>query len=427
MSSAEGVSAAGGRGQSAPLPLLPRHEEDRESTGVGGSPAAERVSTAVVRVQSAARSCKARREVKSARSHKIDPMAVGCSSSDLLGAAGSTSMAATCSGSGGSAALLAGGVMDAGGSDKDAVRLCANGVSSNAENIDGASAVGEQALRAGRRQSIVERAVSTGWGGLKLSLPPVSEWWRSAAAAPARMDMVAKACSIVLWGWTDGIPVPAEALALLASEVEPPAAVEQAKEVFELEQAQRQLEEARATRDRQLPDTDRRAAAQLHVDRVIRRVEDLLEKHSGVHSATGSNDGKKRWGAVAKKMTGQHGRLLPICFVTFRSSGAARRALGKETISMLETLGVHAGPAPRPTDIEWTHLHKKSNPRLLSLYDLATVIVMVPAIGMAIIVAMAFAQMCLFWVPMNCIFAGWCPAQKWYGGLSWIWGEMPSS
>ena len=47
---------------------------------------------------------------------------------------------------------------------------------------------------------------------------------------------------------------------------------------------------------------------------------------------------------------------------------------------------------------------------------------MVPAIGMAILVATGFAQMCLFWVPMNCLFTGWCPAAKALGGLQWLWG-----
>ena len=51
-----------------------------------------------------------------------------------------------------------------------------------------------------------------------------------------RLDMVAKACSIVLYPsgldgslWTDGQPVPAQALALLTSEIEAPAAVEQVR------------------------------------------------------------------------------------------------------------------------------------------------------------------------------------------------------
>lgn len=290
-----------------------------------------------------------------------------------------------------------------------------------------------------RRRTISDVAKGAARGGIRglkvrmrLALPPVSGWWRSPAAEPARVDMVAKACSVVLWGWGDGLPVPAEALALLASEVEPPAAVEQAKEVFELHEAQRHLEAARAARDRivfgQLK-PKRHSEAQENVSKWVSRVAALSTKHTG--------GGKKGWGAVAAKLTGVHGRLLPICFVTFRSSRAARAALSDESLTggeshiggeslavRLAKLGVSIGAAPRPTDVEWTHLHKSTNTTRLSLYDLVTVIVMVPSIGFAIIIATAFAQMCLMWVPMNCIFTGWCPAEKWIGGLSWVWGIL---
>jgi len=45
-------------------------------------------------------------------------------------------------------------------------------------------------------------------------------------------------------------------------------------------------------------------------------------------------------------------------------------------------------------------------------------------IAFAIIVATGFAQMCLFWAPVNCLLTGldFCFVEKWIGGLHWIWG-----
>ena len=47
---------------------------------------------------------------------------------------------------------------------------------------------------------------------------------------------MSQACSVVLYGWQAGRPIPAGALAALTA-IEPPLAVEQAKEVFELFEA----------------------------------------------------------------------------------------------------------------------------------------------------------------------------------------------
>ena len=60
-------------------------------------------------------------------------------------------------------------------------------------------------------------------------------------------------------------------------------------------------------------------------------------------------------------------------------------------------LGVTIGPAPRPTDVKWIHLHKETKSEFLSIYDLVVVVIMVPSIAFAILVATGFAQMCLFW------------------------------
>ena len=265
-------------------------------------------------------------------------------------------------------------------------------------------------------------------------VPPVSEWWRSPEAAPARIDMVAKACSIVLWGWGDGAAVPAEALAVLARDVGPPAALQQAKEVYGLFEVKRELEAARRLRDQMRAKAAHAVEHDFQVARVLqlkergdaaqRRVNELSE-HVGnlqrLHVAA-QQRGMSRWKRVASKLTGAHGRLLPICFITYRSSQDARLALSLETVTALKAVGVQIGPAPRPTDIEWTHLHQTTNARKLAFYDLFCIVVMVPAIGMAILVATGFAQMCLFWVPMNCLFTGWCPAAKALGGLQWLWG-----
>ena len=303
---------------------------------------------------------------------------------------------------------------------------------------------------------VTKTAAVKGWRGaqrrMRLKLPPVSAWWSSAAAAPARLDMVAKACSVVLWAdstgqWADGAPVPSAALTILADTAGTPAAVEQAKEVFELAEALRKLEAARAARDRLPPvaaeaapkatpseaarhaaQLSARHAAQARVDAFVHRVADLTARHGSTRGngrpgpSSNAGGGSKLWRVAASKLTSRHGRLLPICFVTFLTSGAARAALRKPTVEALKAIGVRIGAAPRPTDVEWTHLHEKTNTARLMGYDALTVVLMVPIIGMAIIIATAFAQMCLFWVPMNCLFTGWCPAEKWLGGLSWVWG-----
>ena len=49
---------------------------------------------------------------------------------------------------------------------------------------------------------------------------------------------------------------------------------------------------------------------------------------------------------------------------------------------------------------------------------------MAPVIAITIIIATMFAQMCLFWVPMNGLATGWLPHQKAQGGLHWVWGVV---
>ena len=243
--------------------------------------------------------------------------------------------------------------------------------------------------------------------------------------------MVAKACSVVLWGWGDGVPVPAEALAVLARDVGPPMAVEQAKEVYELFEVKRQLEAARRKRDRRHErgvdmrlSEEARERARQSVAEAQEAVDELTGRVARLHSALVAPRRSKAglWRRVQSKLTGSHGRLLPICFVTYRTSSEARAALRQPTATALAAVGVRIGAAPRPTDIQFSHLHMRTNSRLLQLYDAFAIVAMVPLIGMAILVATGFAQMCLFWVPMNCLFSGWCPAEKWYGGLSWLWG-----
>ena len=76
----------------------------------------------------------------------------------------------------------------------------------------------------------------------------------------------------------------------------------------------------------------------------------------------------KKWGVVKGKMTGAHGILIPLTFVTFRSSRAAADALtNQELIAALSRLGVKMGRAPRPTDVKWTHLHMDTKSRYLPL------------------------------------------------------------
>ena len=76
----------------------------------------------------------------------------------------------------------------------------------------------------------------------------------------------------------------------------------------------------------------------------------------------------KKWGVVKGKMTGAHGTLIPLTFVTFRSSRAAADALmNQELIAALSRLGVKMGRAPRPTDVKWTHLHMDTKSRYLPL------------------------------------------------------------
>lgn len=118
-------------------------------------------------------------------------------------------------------------------------------------------------------------------------------------------------------------------------------------------------------------------------------------------------------------------RLLPMAFVTFRSSRSAQRAL--ELKELLGKMGVTIGPAPRPTDIKWSHLHvahKRGCKLVKNAYDVLLSLLMAFVIAMVIIIATMFAQMCLFWVPFNAIFTGWLPVEKAIGGLHWCWGVL---
>ena len=63
-------------------------------------------------------------------------------------------------------------------------------------------------------------------GDLSRRSHPV-RWWKTAAAETQRVDMLAKACSVVLWGWEAHHPTPPAALEAIAQLAEPPAAVTQ--------------------------------------------------------------------------------------------------------------------------------------------------------------------------------------------------------
>ena len=146
--------------------------------------------------------------------------------------------------------------------------------------------------------------------------------------------------------------------------------VEQAKEVWSLFQAKRRLEAARKERDRRRTALGGRAGkvfeeAQARVSLLAERVAELAAKYES-SKATDSR-GARRWGKVQAKMTSAHGRFLPVCFVTFGSSRAARTALGAEVVAALGKLGVSVGAAPRPTDIKFEHLHRRTDSLLVCL------------------------------------------------------------
>jgi len=256
-----------------------------------------------------------------------------------------------------------------------------------------------------------------------------SRWWKTSQAKAQRNDMLAKACSVVLWGWQKGKPVPIEALAALSARVETPAATQQAKEVFALYQAKQQLQAALDKWDR----LQGRGGSELRerIGNLHKRVRELLDQHRDDGSSKLSMHSSSKWRIARAKLTSKAGMLLPMCFITFRNSEAAKKALASTQLAdELEKLGVHIGPAPRPTDVKWIHLHQNMTGRKaarLALYDLLTLLICVPLIVLAILAATAFAQMCLFWVPMNAyVFtpnsSAGLLAEKWIGGFHWVWG-----
>lgn len=81
-----------------------------------------------------------------------------------------------------------------------------------------------------------------------------------------------------------------------------------------------------------------------------------------------------------------------MAFVTFRSSSAAHQACSVAAELFAES-GVHVGPAPRPTDIVWEHLHHDPRDQQKRvLYIVAVMLVMAPVIACTIIIATMFAQ-----------------------------------
>lgn len=114
--------------------------------------------------------------------------------------------------------------------------------------------------------------------------------------------------------------------------------------------------------------------------------------------------------------------------------------------------GVHVGPAPRPTDVVWEHLHVDPVAQQWRIaYIVLVCVIMAPIIALTIIVATMFAQMvsmcdvrckahtfrvnaslvslftprqCLFWVPVNMVISGDYWWQKAVGGLHWCWGIL---
>ena len=269
-------------------------------------------------------------------------------------------------------------------------------------------------------------------------------FWTTKQSEGIRLDMLAKACSVVVWGWdeeqkrevegilgqvtavsdavaetlvavadqvadtanelmgTSGsssshapskrVEVPMEAIRLLAmSAGQVPVAITQARDVHALTDASNELSKATAKLDEangRVKHGTRKTAGQLQQQQA--EAQKLSERVAALEDKVGT----LRAGA----------RHLPIAFVTFKTTSGAKAAL-KCSEELLRTTGVKVGPAPRPTDIVWNHLHRKTDgsggTSWKTAYTLLVLLIMAPIIASTILVATAFSQMCLFWVPAN--------------------------
>ena len=233
-----------------------------------------------------------------------------------------------------------------------------------------------------------------------------------------------------------GEEVPAEVLRMLADAAgEAPYVINQAKDVYDLTHAWEELTECTVAKCRA-----NAKALPGGSSRVLWGSSRKNEAGSGrvrSRKAETAKEAKAREEAVeevarlSEQLRGLQTKVnrlqketvrIPLAFVSFQSSRAAQAAFGCAD-ELKRKFGVNIGAAPRPTDVVWEHLHvdpTKAHWRVA--YIVLVSLIMAPLIALTIIIATAFAQMCLIWVPANMLISGWAPLEKLIGGLHWCWG-----
>ena len=285
--------------------------------------------------------------------------------------------------------------------------------------------------------------------------------------------MAAAACTLVLWGWRApeqqssrraslssrrgslvvGAPavaaadpatglataVPSEALErLTAAAGEEPLCVNQARDVYDLTLAWRELTELSIELCRA------RVAAGMDSEQDASDAAPAAAPGGAEKAATGaaglSAEAAAKVAAAAAKakeleksatelqsrvvQLQREAKPISLAFITFQSSAAAQAAWSCAE-ELKADLGMHVGAAPRPTDVVWEHLHvHPAHTEWRVLWIVLVGLVMAPSIAATIIIATAFAQMALPWVPIQGALSGWLPIQKVIGGCHWIWGVV---
>lgn len=303
----------------------------------------------------------------------------------------------------------------------EVMKLVGTGVSGavGAVNIAGGGVKMAQATMGAVQSRIAKKTEVVATQALRLAkLPPPNDWWREPDSEMTRLDMAASMCTVVVWGWeldAKGMAseaggaggVPAEVVARLgAAAGEPALSVVQAHDVEQLTLKWGELSK-KAKHSETLRALYTRGAKKAAEESEVKEAEAATRELEGTVSQ------------MRKQV-----KPINMAFITFSSSKAADAAVALGAAGGLADLdaGLSVGAAPRPSDVVWEHL--AVSPAHLGyrvFYYLGVTIVMAPLIAMVIVVATAFAMMCLFWVPVNSLLTGFIP-HKLYGGMHWVWG-----
>ena len=345
--------------------------------------------------------------------------------------------------------------------------------------------VGKKTKMATDKAAAVAKKIVPDWwqkasADMLAKLPAPNSWWVSSGSTPVRVDMAAASCTLVLWGWrapgqvaaepssrrslrraslvvgapsdaaadpATGLPtaVPKEALEMLSEAAgEDPVCVNQARDVYDLTLAWRELTEmsielcrarVAAGMDSDTRDSDASDVAPAPAPGAASDPEKAAPDAVGPSAKAAAKvaAAKERAKELEKSATELQSRVvqlqreakpISLAFITFQSSAAAQAAWTCAEELKAEH-GMDLGAAPRPTDVVWEHLHvHPAHTEWRVLWIVLVGLVMAPTIAATIIIATAFAQMALPWVPIQGLMSWWLPVQKVIGGSHWIWGVI---